>query len=229
LSETVASTASSASWRGAARAPPPGELLDGRLAALRDLEALPRAGELAPPLVDVHRESGSVFDWFATARWHACRIHQVGVGRELEALAASRTSRRRGSADHALLDEVARGDALAHVARATWTTRRRFELIMRSFAARSPRSIFFAARPPPRREQRVVAELVHEQVERVDAAGSSVEREVETLVPRARSSRSIIVLISCSGVTQLLFVVCHVQRRTPVRYSILGQTFLRNA
>jgi len=31
-------------------------------------------------------------------------------------------------------------------------------------------------------EQLVVAELVHEQVERVDAAGSSVEREVETLV-----------------------------------------------
>jgi hypothetical protein len=81
-----------------------------------------------------------------------------------------------------------------------------------------------------RRQQLVLAELVHEQVERVDAAGSGVEGEVETLL----LALAVVLLddrvdVSVQGELNSFSLVCSLQRRTPVRYSVFGQTFLKSA
>ena len=109
-----------------------------------------------------------VFDWFATARWHRLADPPGRVGRELVPAPPVELLDRAVQADDPLLDQVASGSPCPWYRRAIETTRRRFELIIRSFAALSPRSTRFVELDLLRRvQQRVAADLVHEHRQRV--------------------------------------------------------------
>ena len=114
-----------------------------------------------------------VFDWFATARWQAWRIHHVaGSGRELVALAPVELLRGAVEADDALLDQVEERNVVPLVA-----LRDRHDeakvgvdhpLLGSQVAALD------ALREGDlvgRREQLVPSRGVHEELERVEGAG----------------------------------------------------------
>ena len=150
----------------------PRELLQRRLASVLDLELAAEPGQLARRSCDVRGDADRLR--LIRDRPLAGLADPPGrVGRELEALAPVELLDRAVEADDALLDEVAEaGRRDPGSASRCETTRRRFELIMRSFAGLvatldALRELDLLGRG----QQSASADLVHEQGQRVGRHG----------------------------------------------------------
>jgi MFS family permease len=158
-----------------------GELLDGRLTAFRNLEALARTGELAPALVDVDGDADRL-RLVCDRALAGLADPPGGVRRELESLAPVELLDGAVQPDDALLDQVAERDALAHVPAGDMDDEAQVRvdhaLLRRVLAALDLLRQLDLLRG---REQRIAPELVHEQGQRVAARGLVVGR-VEALL-----------------------------------------------